>query len=136
MAQQKKLQYSAVILAAGKGTRMKSPLPKVLHPVAGEPMISKIVRACQQAEIQDVRVVLGHGQALVKSVLENSQVSIFSQVQQLGTADAVRSAQPESFNERVLILNGDHPLIEAADLEKILKEFGSQFWMMLYSELN
>jgi bifunctional UDP-N-acetylglucosamine pyrophosphorylase/glucosamine-1-phosphate N-acetyltransferase len=126
MAQQKKLQYSAVILAAGKGTRMKSPLPKVLHPVAGEPMISKIVRACQQAEIQDVRVVLGHGQTLVKSVLENSQVSIFSQVQQLGTADAVRSAQPESFNERVLILNGDHPLIEAADLEKILKEFENQ----------
>jgi bifunctional UDP-N-acetylglucosamine pyrophosphorylase / glucosamine-1-phosphate N-acetyltransferase len=114
---------TAIILAAGKGTRMASPLPKVLHPVAGKPMVLNIIEACKQANVKDLRIVLGHGLNLVKAVVEPLGVNTFIQAQQLGTADAVRSAQPETIEGEVLILNGDHPLIEADDIKQFLKEF-------------
>lgn len=114
---------SAIILAAGKGTRMKSPLPKVLHPVAGRPMIQYIVDACQSAQVTDLRIVLGHGLNLVKAVVEPMGVKTFVQAQQLGTADAVRSAQLDTLSGNVIILNGDHPLIRSEDLKDLAKNF-------------
>ncbi len=114
---------TAIILAAGKGTRMNSPLPKVLHPVAGRPMIANVIEACQSAGITDIRVIVGHGQSLVKAVVEPLGVQCFSQVQQLGTADAVRAAQIDSIEGDVIILNGDHPLLEASDLKHFFKTF-------------
>lgn len=117
---------TAILLAAGKGTRMVSPLPKVLHPVAGKAMIENVITACRQAGVTDIRVVAGHGLNLVKSVLEPFGVSIYVQAQQLGTADAVRSAQPEHIEGDVVILNGDHPLIEAEDIRQFISEFQSK----------
>jgi bifunctional UDP-N-acetylglucosamine pyrophosphorylase / glucosamine-1-phosphate N-acetyltransferase len=117
--------WTAIVLAAGKGTRMMSPLPKVLHPVAGKPMLANIVESCRQAGVEDVRIVVGHGLNLVKSVVEPWGVQIHVQAQQLGTADAVKSAQPDSIEGNVLILNGDHPLIEAEDLLHFIAEFES-----------
>ncbi len=105
---------------------MKSPLPKVLHPVAGKPMIARIIESCRLAEVTDVRVVVGHGQNLVKSVLEPLHIQTFVQVDQLGTADAVKSAHLDSLEGEVIIMNGDHPLIEATDIKKFLSDFREQ----------
>jgi bifunctional UDP-N-acetylglucosamine pyrophosphorylase/glucosamine-1-phosphate N-acetyltransferase len=114
---------TAIVLAAGKGTRMMSPLPKVLHPVAGQPMITNVIEACRGAGVEDIRLVAGHGLNLVRAVVEPSGVFVHVQAQQLGTADAVRSAQPQTIEGDVLILNGDHPLIESEDLAAFIKEF-------------
>lgn len=116
-------KLAMIILAAGKGTRMKSPLPKVLHPVAGRPMIEKVIQASKKAGATDLRVIVGHGQALVRSVVEPMGVNCFVQEQQLGTADAVKSAQVDSIEGDVVIMNGDHPLIEAEDIQGFLKMF-------------
>ncbi|MGZ5279184.1 MAG: NTP transferase domain-containing protein, partial [Pseudobdellovibrionaceae bacterium] len=119
----KKQVWTAIVLAAGKGTRMMSPLPKVLHPVAGKPMLANVVEGCRAAGVEDVRIVVGHGLNLVKSVVEPWNVQIHVQAQQLGTADAVKSAQPDTIDGSVIILNGDHPLIEAEDIKLFVEEF-------------
>ena len=112
------MEFTAIILAGGQGTRMKSPLPKVLHPVAGQPMISRVIQTCRLAGVTDVRVVVGHGQSLVKTVLEPLNVHAYVQEKQLGTADAVRSSKLDSIESDVIIMNGDHPLITDQDLKK------------------
>lgn len=118
-----KERLTVIVLAAGKGTRMKSPLPKVLHPVAGRPMIEKVVRAAQTAGAAEIRLVVGHGAQLVKRVAEAWKVSCYEQKEQLGTAHAVRSALPDNVEGDVVIMNGDHPLIEADDIAKFVREF-------------
>lgn len=115
--------FSAILLAAGKGTRMRSPLPKVLHPVAGVPMIQRMITEVKQAGAKEIRVVLGFGESLVRSVVEPHGVCCFHQKQQRGTGDAVRAAQPENLEGTVLILNGDHPLIRADELRRLITEF-------------
>ena len=107
---------------------MGSPLPKVLHPVCGKPMISKVIEACKEAGVENIRVVVGHGGDLVKSVLAPMGVTTYVQNNQLGTADAVRSAQIESIEGEVIILNGDHPLITSADIKLFLEEFRKNSW--------
>jgi bifunctional UDP-N-acetylglucosamine pyrophosphorylase/glucosamine-1-phosphate N-acetyltransferase len=119
-------KITAIILAGGQGTRMKSPLPKVLHPVAGMPMISKIISNCQRAEFDEIRLVVGHGQSLVKNVVDPMGVQTFVQKDQLGTADAVKSAQVDSIEGDVVILNGDHPLITVDDLKHFISDFREQ----------
>lgn len=114
---------SVIILAAGQGTRMKSPLPKVLHPVAGQPMIQYILSTLKECAFNDIRVVVGYGENLVRPLLEQQGVSCYRQMQQLGTADAVRAAQPESIEGDVLIVNGDHPMISKDHIDQIMKEF-------------
>lgn len=115
--------FSAIVLAAGKGTRMNSPLPKVLHPVAGRPMIERVIHAVKKAEASEVRVVIGAGGDLVKNVVEPLGAVCHRQERQLGTADAVRSAQVDSLKGEVVILNGDHPLMEADDILQFRKLF-------------
>lgn len=115
--------WTSIILAAGKGTRMASPLPKVLHPVAGRPMVLNVMQACQAAGVTDLRLVAGHGLNLVRAVVEPHGAQVYVQAQQLGTADAVKSAQPDSIEGDVIILNGDHPLIEAQDIMAFMKQF-------------
>lgn len=114
---------TVILMAAGKGTRMKSPLPKVLHPVAGRPMIERSIRAVQEAGATDIRLVVGHGQNLVRQVVGPLGVTCFEQKEQLGTGHAVRCAQPENLEGDILIMNGDHPLIQADDLKGFLEEF-------------
>lgn len=100
-----------------------SPLPKVLHPVAGKPMIAHIIEACKAAGVTDIRIVVGHGLNLVRAVVEPWGAQIHVQAQQLGTADAVKSAQPDTIDGNVIILNGDHPMIEAEDIKGFMDEF-------------
>jgi len=118
-------KLAMIILAAGKGTRMKSPLPKVLHPVAGRPMIEKVIQASKKAGATDLRVIVGHGQNLVRTVVEPMGVNCFVQENQLGTADAVKSAKVDEIEAEgdVVIMNGDHPLIEAEDISKFVQMF-------------
>lgn len=114
---------TAIVLAAGKGTRMATSLPKVLHPCAGKPMISLVYQACKEAGIEEVRVVVGHSFQLVKSVVEPMGAICCYQAQQLGTADAVKSAQIDTLEGDVLILNGDHPLMTSEDLVRVIDEY-------------
>lgn len=119
-------RLTAIILAAGKGTRMKSPLPKVLHPVAGTPMISLVIQALKAAGTKEIRVVVGHGEHLIRSVVEPQEVTCHQQIAQQGTADAVRSADIPSLEGAVVILNGDHPLLLSNEIERLFKKFNDQ----------
>lgn len=114
---------SSIILAAGKGTRMKSPLPKVLHPVAGQPMIERVVRAVKGSGAVEVRVVVGYGEKLLRQVLEPHGILCCKQEEQKGTADAVKSADPLTMEEHILIINGDHPLVTSRQLKAVYDEF-------------
>ena len=116
-------KLTVIALAAGKGTRMKSPLPKVLHPVAGRPMIEKVIQASKQAGAIEVRVVVGHGQNLVRQVVEPMGVACYVQEEQAGTAHAVRCAKPENIEGDVIIMNGDVPLIEAHEIKEFVRVF-------------
>jgi bifunctional UDP-N-acetylglucosamine pyrophosphorylase/glucosamine-1-phosphate N-acetyltransferase len=116
-------QYAALILAAGKGTRMKSHLCKVLHPVAGRPIISYVVDAVRAARLQDICVVVGHQADEVKAHVSGDSVRFVLQEPQLGTGHAVAAAQPVfcGFEGDVLILCGDVPLITPYTIESFLR---------------
>ena len=112
------MNLSVVIMAAGKGTRMKSALPKVLHTVAAKPMLSHVVGTAQQLKATQVVVITGHGAALVEQAMHASlgeqAVQFVRQEPQLGTGHAVQQAVPVLPDDGVtLILNGDVPLIKA-----------------------
>ena len=106
-------KLTAVILAAGKGTRMKSKLPKVLHKVGGKAMVEHVLDAAEAAGCRDNVVVIGHGADLVRSVI-GSRARIALQAEQLGTGHAVLQAADalQGFHGTVLILCGDTPLLE------------------------
>ncbi|HRI67472.1 MAG TPA: bifunctional UDP-N-acetylglucosamine diphosphorylase/glucosamine-1-phosphate N-acetyltransferase GlmU [Polyangium sp.] len=115
---------TAVILAAGQGTRMKSALPKVLHEICGKPMVDYVVDAALEAGCQDVVVVVGYGRDELAAHLGRTygpRVRIAVQENQRGTGDAVRAALPliEARAEHVLILCGDTPLVDATELSRL-----------------
>ncbi|MDT3495162.1 bifunctional UDP-N-acetylglucosamine diphosphorylase/glucosamine-1-phosphate N-acetyltransferase GlmU [Bacillus toyonensis] len=113
----------AVILAAGKGTRMKSKLYKVLHPVCGKPMVQHVVDQVTQLGLQKLVTVVGHGAEMVQEQLGN--VSEFAlQAEQLGTAHAVDQAASVLANEEgtTLVICGDTPLITAETMEALLQQ--------------
>lgn len=112
----------SIVLAAGEGTRMKSNLPKVLHQVAGLPLVSHVVKAVQGTGKSDVALVVGRGADDVRAAVEKNAgpVSAFEQKERLGTAHAVLAAREaiESGYDDLLIVFGDTPLIEAQSLQK------------------
>ena len=111
---------SAIVLAAGKGTRMKSTLCKVMHPVANKPMIGHIVSALKAADVSHIVVVVGHGAEDVKEYLKD-EVQYATQMPQLGTGHAVMQASAlEGLDGDTIVLNGDGPCIQK---ETILKAF-------------
>jgi len=117
-------QPSAIILAAGKGTRMKSDLPKVVHPVGGRPMVCAVVDACRAAGCGRVVVVVGYKQELVREALAGfDRVEFAVQEEQLGTGHAVMMAAPMFKGEDgdVLVLAGDGPLIREGTLRKMIE---------------
>ena len=108
-----------VILAAGKGTRMKSSRPKVLHPLAGQPIIEHVLRTVDALRADSTVVVIGHGADDVKSALASRPSLQFAlQSPQLGTGHALLQAEPllAGTKGRVLLLYGDEPLLRAATL--------------------
>ncbi|MEQ2529027.1 bifunctional UDP-N-acetylglucosamine diphosphorylase/glucosamine-1-phosphate N-acetyltransferase GlmU [Robertmurraya yapensis] len=113
----------AVVLAAGQGTRMKSKLYKVLHPVCGKPMVQHVVDQVSKLDMDHIVTVIGHGAELVKSQL-GDQCSYALQAEQLGTAHAVMQAQEmlEGKEGVTLVVCGDTPLIKAETMEALLKQ--------------
>jgi len=106
-------ETKAVILAAGKGTRMGSDLPKVLHTVSGRPMIEHSIERARDAGIGDIVVVAGYRSDLVEAAVTPLGVSIALQEVQKGTGHAVIQARPalEGFEGNVVVLYGDMPLL-------------------------
>ncbi|MFI4860190.1 MAG: NTP transferase domain-containing protein [Phycisphaerales bacterium JB063] len=116
---------AAIILAAGKGTRMKSDLPKVLHEVAGKPMVWWVVQACKEAGADLCVVVVGYKGELVREALAGEDgIAFVEQTEQLGTAHATRMAEPV-FEGRpvsdIFVLAGDGPLIRGKTLARLLE---------------
>ncbi|MDU8358887.1 bifunctional UDP-N-acetylglucosamine diphosphorylase/glucosamine-1-phosphate N-acetyltransferase GlmU [Pseudomonas syringae group sp. J309-1] len=116
------MSLDIVILAAGQGTRMRSALPKVLHPVAGDSMLGHVIHSARQLSPQRIHVVIGHGADIVRERLAADDLNFVMQDKQLGTGHAVAQALPELTAETVLILYGDVPLIEVETLERLLKQ--------------
>lgn len=115
------MSFSAVILAAGKGTRMYSNLPKVLHTLAGKPMVKHVIDTCSGLGANNIHLVYGHGGDQMKAALEQESVNWVLQAEQLGTGHAVNQACPDlTDDEKVLILYGDVPLISAETLDNLL----------------
>jgi bifunctional UDP-N-acetylglucosamine pyrophosphorylase/glucosamine-1-phosphate N-acetyltransferase len=116
-----KLSYTAVILAAGKGVRMKSNLPKVVHKAAGKPLVAHVVDAVQAAGIKDIVVVVGHGREHVEKVFTDDGVQLVVQEEQLGTGHALQQAQEQvDPASTVLVLAGDIPLLRPSTLKALL----------------
>ncbi|QKX16693.1 bifunctional UDP-N-acetylglucosamine diphosphorylase/glucosamine-1-phosphate N-acetyltransferase GlmU [Microbulbifer sp. YPW1] len=111
-----------VILAAGKGTRMRSDLPKVLHPIGGVPMLGRVIDAAKGLGDVAITVVIGHGADLVRERFADSGVQFVEQTEQLGTGHAVAQAIPNFRpGSTVLVLYGDVPLVKTATLQDLLK---------------
>lgn len=110
------MSLAVVILAAGKGTRMKSSLPKVLHPIAGRPMVQHVVDAAAALSPTNTVVVYGHGGERVRATVTGERLCWAEQAEQLGTGHAVAQALPFLEEDTVLVLYGDVPLIRPETL--------------------
>jgi len=130
------MSLDIVILAAGQGTRMRSALPKVLHPVAGKAMLGHVIDTARQLKPQGIHVVIGHGAELVRERLAADDLNFVLQSEQLGTGHAVAQALPALSAERVLILYGDVPLIEVDTLQRLLQQVSEQQLGLLTVNLN
>ena len=128
---------SVVILAAGQGTRMKSKLPKVLHPIGGKPLLTHVINTSRDLNAMQTVVVYGHGGEQVKTMLAKEHVVWVEQKQQLGTGHAVDQARPHLSDEHIiLVLYGDVPLINANTLADLVKMAGEECLAVLTVHLN
>jgi len=119
-----------VILAAGKGTRMYSKMPKVLHRIGGKPMVERVIDTAAALNPQNICVVIGHGKEQVLDTVKRDVVWV-EQTEQLGTGHAVKTALPHlSAEGRTLVLYGDVPLIDAATLETLLEAAGDEVGLL------
>jgi len=116
-------KLNVVILAAGKGKRMVSSLPKVLHQIAGRPLLAHVIACAQQLQAERITVVYGYGGETVRQAISDPGIVWVEQAQQLGTGHAVQQALPQLLPGGVtLILLGDVPLIGADTCRSLLKK--------------
>ena len=130
------MSLEIVILAAGQGTRMRSALPKVLHPVAGKPMLAHVIDTARGLGPSRIHVVIGHGADLVRERLQADDLNFVIQEQQLGTGHAVAQAAPFLSADNVLILYGDVPLIEQPTLDRLMAQATPEQLALLTVELD
>lgn len=115
------MSTTVIILAAGKGTRMRSNLPKVLQPLAGRPLLGHVIDTAKKLQADHIITIYGHGGALVQNAFAHEQVQWVEQAEQLGTGHAVKVTLPVLPREGVsLILSGDVPCITEQTLQKLL----------------
>lgn len=125
-----------LVLAAGKGTRMRSELPKVLHPLAGKPLLAHVFNSVEELDNAAVNVIVGHGKAQIQESFAEQELNWIEQTSQLGTAHAVLQAIPHlRDNAKVLIVYGDVPLIKSSTLEKMLTGVDNNAMSLLTVEL-
>ena len=119
------MSLSIVILAAGQGTRMKSSRPKVLHPLAGKPLLQHVVDAGRALEPAQTLVVVGHGADMVREAMHGQDLQFVEQREQLGTGHALQQCLDSlDTGNDVLVLAGDVPLIRPETLAKLLAGVG------------
>ena len=115
------MSISVIILAAGKGTRMRSSLPKVLQPLAGRPLLGHVIETAQKLQADNIITIYGHGGELVQHEFAKEQVQWVEQAEQLGTGHAVKVTLPVLAQDGLsLILSGDVPCITTQTLQKLL----------------
>lgn len=118
------MDIAAIVLAAGYGTRMKSQLPKVLHPVGGRPMIEWAVGAAESVSTLPPTVVVGHGREQIETLLAD-RVNFVLQEELLGTGHATQQAQPllKRQSDAILVMYGDTPLLRTVTLQRLIDLF-------------
>ncbi len=125
------MSLSVVILAAGKGTRMKSSLPKVLHKLANKPLVEHVYNTAKGLGADEVVIVYGHGGDLVKETCKHFDAKWVEQKEQLGTGHAVQQAlEAVNLDNDVLVLYGDVPLTEEQSLKQLLEDFDNKIALM------
>ena len=126
-----------VILAAGQGTRMNSSIPKVLHPIAGKPMLQHVIDAAREFGEVAINVVIGHGAEQVRERISGEGVHWVLQSRQLGTGHAVQQAVPNLRPEStVLVLYGDVPLVNVSTLKQLVMQVDDSNMALLTVELE
>jgi len=114
-------KITGVVLAAGKGVRMRSALAKVLHPVAGIPMVSHVIREAREAGADQLVLVVGHDRDQVMEKLAGPGIQFVVQEEQLGTGHALLQAEPVvSKSDLIMVLCGDTPLLQADSLRRLI----------------
>jgi bifunctional UDP-N-acetylglucosamine pyrophosphorylase/glucosamine-1-phosphate N-acetyltransferase len=114
------MPLDVIVLAAGQGKRMRSDLPKVLHPIAGRPLLAHVLDTARALSPRKIIVVHGHGGEQVRAAFAGQDIVWVLQAEQLGTGHAVRQALPQLAGDgEVLILYGDVPLVRAASLQRL-----------------
>jgi bifunctional UDP-N-acetylglucosamine pyrophosphorylase / glucosamine-1-phosphate N-acetyltransferase len=118
-----RLPKAAVVLAAGKGKRMKSDLPKVLHPIHDRPMISILMDTLHSMTFEQIAVVIGYKGEMVQKALSDYPVTFVWQTEQLGTGHAVMMAEPElkDFRGTVLVAAGDVPFLSQKSISRLFE---------------
>src|SRR6516165_1018206 len=119
------LEFSVVILSAGKATRFKSERPKVLHPLAGRRLGDYVSDAAQMAEPQKIYVIVGHQREDVRQALHRPGLTFIVQAEQLGTGHALMVARPEleqCLSPNLVILVGDAPLVRPETLRTLVSK--------------
>lgn len=132
-----KHSLNIVILAAGKGTRMKSNLPKVMHPLAGKPLVQHCYDTARKMTSGPIQIIYGHGGELVKKSLSHLDAIWVEQTQQLGTGHAVQQAIPNIDEEQtVLVLYGDVPLLNQETLTALVNQVHTSSMALLTVSLD
>jgi bifunctional UDP-N-acetylglucosamine pyrophosphorylase / glucosamine-1-phosphate N-acetyltransferase len=115
------MKLEVIILAAGKGTRMKSNTPKVLHQLGGKPLLTHVINTTQKLKVQKVHIVYGKDTSDLPKIFQKNKINWIKQPEQLGTADAVKHALNKvAVNRKILILYADVPLIKSETLQKLV----------------
>jgi bifunctional UDP-N-acetylglucosamine pyrophosphorylase/glucosamine-1-phosphate N-acetyltransferase len=131
------MKLTTIILAAGKGTRMCSQLPKVLHQIANRSLLQHVYDMSSQLENNTIKIVYGHEADLVRDTLKDLKVSWIEQKQQLGTGHAVQQTCDQfADNDTVLILYGDVPLLKLSTVKALIKNVSEQSLALLTVNLD
>lgn len=130
------MSLAVVILAAGKGTRMKSALPKVLHSIAGRPMAQHVVDAAEALTPANTVIVYGHGGERVREAVTGQRLQWVEQAEQLGTGHAVAQALPYLNEDVVLVLYGDVPLIQPRTLRDFVARVDDRSLALMTLQLD
>jgi bifunctional UDP-N-acetylglucosamine pyrophosphorylase/glucosamine-1-phosphate N-acetyltransferase len=128
----------AIVLAAGRGTRMRSALPKVLHRAAGRPLLGWVLDAARSAGCDEMVVVVGHGAEEVKRRFPEADLRWVVQEEQCGTGDAVTRTREmlSGYSGPVLVLSGDVPLVRPQTLRRLLERAADDSWALAVSSLD
>ena len=128
------MTLSIVILAAGKGTRMNSQLPKVLQPLAGKPILQFVLDTSHSLQPNNISIVAGHKSEMLIDLITDKNISWRIQDAQLGTGHAVIQAIPDLKSDKTLILYGDVPLIKKVDLQSLIQKSDTGLAVMTYKK--